>query len=224
MAGTRVDVGMRFGRLVVTKRFNDDERKKCDAVCDCGKSGAFWRSNIGMGQTRSCGCLVPEVSGSLNLTHGRSKTKAHVAWCHMNRRCYAKTYIRYPNWGGRGITVCDRWRHSFENFLADMGEPPTPKHSLDRIDNDGPYAPQNCRWATLSEQARNKRSNLVVTAWGETKLVAEWLEDARCVVVRSALLYRLYDRNTPPELAMSTPSGRMPRAAQKVHQPVSVPI
>lgn len=92
----------------------------------------------------------------------------------MRQRCQNPNDRTYKNYGGRGITVCDRWLESFENFYADMGPKPSPKHSIERKDNDGPYSPENCRWATRVEQGRNRRNNRRVTIGGETKCLSEW--------------------------------------------------
>lgn len=101
-------------------------------------------------------------------------SREYSTWCAMKNRCKNATHAQYPQYGGRGIYVCDRWLNSFENFLADMG--PRLGGSIDRIDNDGPYEPGNCRWASRSEQARNKRSSRRLTANGETRSMAEWAE------------------------------------------------
>jgi hypothetical protein len=128
--------------------------------CCCGKEFEALESNVKKGNTKSCGCLRPLRRFK---THGMTGTKVYRAWRSILRRCYNPNSIQFKDWGGRGIKVCERWRHSFENFLADMGEPPTAKHSIDRIDVDGNYTPENCRWATYKEQAQNVRRKLVRT-------------------------------------------------------------
>ena len=108
-------------------------------------------------------------------TYGMSRTPEHQAWDNMKRRCFNPNHKKYPNWGGRGISVCDRWLN-FENFLADMGSRPSTKYSLDRIDNDGDYCFENCRWATKAEQQNNTRYNRLITIDDVTLTIAQWSE------------------------------------------------
>ena len=107
--------------------------------------------------------------------HGMTKTPEYDAWKHMKDRCFNPNYQHYSHYGGRGIGVCDRWKNSFENFLADMGTKPSPKHSLDRIDNDGDYCPENCKWSTKKEQQNNQRNNKpLITIGSKTYTIAQW--------------------------------------------------
>jgi hypothetical protein len=109
-------------------------------------------------------------------TSNRSYTRTYTIWQGMLQRCLNPRNEKWPQYGGRGIAVCQRWRESFEAFLADMAEPPA-DHSLDRIDNDGPYSPENCRWATNGQQARNKSTNRVLTHQGKSQTLAEWARE-----------------------------------------------
>lgn len=113
-------------------------------------------------------------------------------------------------YGGRGIKVCERWMESFANFIADMGARPSEEHSLDRIDNNGNYEPGNCRWATATEQSRNKRNNRLLTVFGETKPLSAWVEDSRCAVSRESLKDRVR-RGWDVEKALTTPSAKYVR-------------
>lgn len=154
--------GKKFGRWTVIDRAprtrpNQDTRWNC--VCDCGERGVVAGSPLRRGTAKSCGCLARELSSARWTTHGYAKhTEArkpiYRAWTAMIARCHGTASHVKVRYRDRGIVVCDRWRYSFENFLADMGERPE-GHSLDRIDNSGNYEPGNCRWATPSQQARN---------------------------------------------------------------------
>jgi hypothetical protein len=121
----------------------------------------------------------------------------------MLKRCYSKKSGKYPDYGGRGITVCDRWRESFENFLVDMGEAPA-KMEIDRIDNDGDYRPGNCQWATEKDQARHRRSSRMITYNGKTQCLAGWAEELG--MSSSLLTWRL--KNQPVDVAFTTPVRR----------------
>ncbi len=192
--------GMRFNRLVIWSYAgkNPQGNSLWDCRCDCGrKAEAVIGSNVKNGSIVSCGCYRRErtaVMGRAQRKHGMWDSPEYGAWQQMRRRCYNPRCHAYLDYGGRGIRMCDRWRHSFENFLADMGTRPTPKHSIDRIDNDGNYSPENCRWATRTQQLRNTRASRRLTFDGVTKTVAEWVEETG--LTRAAVLYR-HSHNKP---------------------------
>lgn len=144
--------------------------------CDCGTSSVVNGASLRIGNSGSCGCRVPEISremGRLTATHGMTGTPEYAAWRSMKGRCHNPTDQGYGNYGARGIIVCDRWRDSFENFLADMGLRPSDNHSIDRINVNGNYEPKNCRWATTGEQSRNRRNNRWVTHQGQAMLLTD---------------------------------------------------
>ena len=111
------------------------------------------------------------------ISHGMTRTPEYHAWEGIKQRCFNPNHQYYSHYGGRGITICDRWKNSSENFLADMGSKPTAKHSIDRIDNDGDYCPGNCRWATKAEQENNKRNNRLITIGCVTLNIAQWAKE-----------------------------------------------
>lgn len=163
--------------------------------CVCGKVLDVRGTDLLRGHKKSCGCLRARVPN--NRTHGKSKSKIHLIWNTMKNRCNNPNVKSYSYYGGRGITVCERWQ-KFENFLADMGERPD-GCSLDRIDNSKGYSPENCRWATKEEQANNKRNNVMVYFNGETHSVTQWAK--KLGINHAGMQFRL--ANWPLERAMT---------------------
>lgn len=177
--GMEITPGRRFGRLTVIEpkriiRSGQRERNGWLVSCVCGTVYAVRTDVLKSGLSNSCGCLMVEITRAANTTHGKSKTTEFRSWMGMIGRCHSITNKNYHGYGGRGIYVCKRWRQSFECFLLDMGHKPSSSHSVDRIRNDGPYTPRNCRWATPKEQMRNTRRNKFIFHNGTNECLKEW--------------------------------------------------
>lgn len=178
MASAKNMVGEKFGRLtVVSFSCAKNGNAQWDCLCDCGNAITVSRPNLLSGNTQSCGCLNAELSSGRRKTHGHTAgiskgahpSREYTIWASMITRC--RYHVSYK---GRGITVCKRWE-CFENFYKDMGDRPD-GHSIDRINNDLGYSPENCRWASSMQQSRNRRSSVNITYGGVKMTLAAWSE------------------------------------------------
>lgn len=201
-------VGQKFGRLTITHRANkvgETGGVRWGAVCTCGGTTVACASDFKKRTVNSCGCLRKELA-SATATHGESqpRTKEYAIWCGMKQRCLSPTCKDYPGYGGRGIQVAKEFM-AYSTFLRVMGRCP-PNHSLERRDNGGDYTPSNCFWATPLEQGNNKRNNVVKELNGETRTLAEWGRDPRCVVPYTCLKSRVGRQGWELLTAMTTPA------------------
>ena len=172
--------GQRYSRLVVIEEAPSRKRKDKKGLrrywicrCDCGNTTEVQQENLRSKSVRSCGCFRQENYGSGARRHGATGTPEYRAWYSMVSRCRYSNTKDAHRYKDRGIKVCEEWL-KFEAFFADMGKRPSPIHSLDRIDNDGDYTPENCRWATPEEQSNNRANNRYFTYKGKKKTVAQW--------------------------------------------------
>lgn len=151
-------IGLKFNMLTVTDQYRDLEKKRtyCKCICDCGNSVVVEKYSLMKGFTTSCGCYKNKIiKEGAHTTHGMTGTKTYNSWYAAKQRCYNVNHMHYKNYGGRGITVCDKWVNNFSAFFEDMGERPE-GCTLDRIDNSKSYQPDNCKWSTYKEQANNR--------------------------------------------------------------------
>lgn len=197
--------GKTFGRLTVLKR-SASNNEKLVCKCSCGVTKEIWQKHVVYGKTASCGCLLSETA-SARRTHGMSETSTYKTWGQMKVRCTDKSNPNFKDYGGRGITICQRWM-SFENFLADMGERPAGM-SIGRIKNSLGYYKNNCRWETATQQACNRRTNATFTFNGETKCISEFSRQYN--IPQGVLWYRL-NAGWPIEKALTQPIRKWPNA------------
>lgn len=210
-------IGQQFGRWTVLKK----EGVRYLTRCDCGREGRAAAYDLRHGKTKGCrACNSAARVGRGNPSvrvHGLSDSPTQWVWSDMKRRCYSPHRRGYENYGGRGIRICNRWlrgdgtQSGFACFLADMGERPSKNHQIDRIDNDGHYTPENCRWIPRDAQNYNKRNTFRFSAFGRELTLA----DAESIygIKKTTLFQRLYTHKMPPELALTKPLRQTRRQA-----------
>lgn len=195
--------GYRFGDWTVLERLdhrNGSTHWLCR--CRCGAEKEVSGQHLKRGKTKSCGCHREEQARERFTKHGLRGNVVYVTYGGIMDRCYNRNCAEYKWYGGRGITVCDRWRQHPKVFIEDMGPKPTPTHSIDRIDNDGNYEPGNCRWATRAQQRRNSSRLKLVTFRGKTQCLQDWADELG--MSRDTLYSRLVRGNWDVERALET--------------------
>ena len=216
MTKNRIEIGSVYGRLTVVSHGDPviqrlgymSQTSVCR--CECGNTTTLPETILRQRRTLSCGCLQKDVARRRLTTHGMRMTPEYQIWFSMKSRCLNKNNPEYHNYGGRGISVCQRWR-SFVKFLEDMNGRSSNDLSIDRIDVNGNYEPGNCRWATAEEQANNKRNNVKLTFYGKTMTLVQW---SRISLVRQGtILYRIRS-GWSEKRAVWTPARKMARKTE----------
>lgn len=165
-------------------------------LCECGEQAIVLADSVKSGHTKSCGCHYRESRSTISLKHGCVNIPGYNSWRGMISRCYREKDASYHEYGKRGIKVCDRWLETPENFFADMGERPSPDHTIDRIDNDGDYEPGNCKWSTSEEQCNNRRNNVHVEFHNQRLTITECAKKIGC---DSSTFRRWLSKDLTPE-------------------------
>lgn len=208
--------GEKFGRLTVIKLEGiSGKEARWICQCDCGNETTVRSGNLTSGAVKSCGCYKHEYLVNSHTVHGGAKcegkrTKLYSIWIGMRRRCYDRNDANYPRYGGRGIVVCNEWKNDFAIFREwAIKNGYSSDLTIDRIDNDKEYSPENCRWTGALEQARNRRSNKVITFNGETHTAIEWEE--KLGFSRGTISRRITSRGWSVERALTEPIHEEPR-------------
>ena len=194
--------GQRFGRLTVVNRAETrNKRTYWDCVCDCGNTKVINSYKLLSGNTQSCRCLDTEMTIARTTKHGMSHSSPeYYIWKTMRQRCNNPNNGAYKEYGGRGVKVCKRW-DKFESFYKDMGQRPSSKHQIERLDNDGDYEPSNCVWATQLAQANNKRNTLYITFRGVTKPISDWAREVG--IQKTTIRARIFNYKWDVERALT---------------------
>lgn len=197
--------GKKFGMLTVIKRDGADNQRNPTWLCkcDCGNEKIVRGNLLKSGNTKSCGCINREKVKMLNFVTGAYKSRLHRIWDAMKQRCLNQKNNNYHRYGARGIMVCEEWRNNFKAFYDwAMGNGYTDDLTIDRIDNDGNYCPENCRWATLHEQNRNRRTSRMITFNGKTQCMLDWAKELEIKPITMVARFR---RGWSVERAFNTP-------------------
>lgn len=208
--GNPIDlIGRRFGRLVVIDRAGKNRHREVvwRCRCDCDNECIVGCGNLRSGKTRSCGCLSADMARERNTSHGKYGTRLYNIWRNMKARCYRVSCQDFANYGGRGITMADDWKNQFRAFYDwAMANGYHEALTIDRIDGNGNYCPENCRWSTPKEQANNLRTNRRIEFNGETHTISEW---ADTYGLKYHTLYaRIVKKHWGIEEALTTPINR----------------
>jgi hypothetical protein len=199
--------GSTFGRLTVLSMLRLNKHRRTVWLCRCieGNLVEVDSGSLKSGNTTSCGCYRKELVGTSRRKHGKSSTPLYFVWAQMRYRCLNESNSDYPDYGGRGIRYCNDWDlfEKFDEWAIDSGY--KDGLILDRIDVNGNYEPNNCRWVTDLDSSRNKRNNIVIQAFGESKKIHEWLKDSKCKVPTHKILYERIKNGWESEKAISTP-------------------
>ena len=198
--------GRKFGRLTAIRYAGKSKGKQTlwECKCDCGKNVIVHHQNLKSGHTSSCGCFNLESTIKRSSTHGGSKTRLYTIWHDMLNRCYKENHRCYKDYGGKGVFVCDEWKNDKESFcLWALSHGYKPGLSIDRIDNDKNYCPDNCRWVTMHQQSLNTSKNVKITYDGKTQTLKEWANELG--IKNTTLHNRIHYYGWSIEKAFTTP-------------------
>ena len=196
--------GQTFNLLTVICRVENTKwgTARWQCKCSCGNITTAHANHLKSGATKSCGCLHKKLLSKRRFVHGLYSTPEYKTWGGIIQRCTNPNEKAFKNYGGRGITVCDKWRYSFMAFFKDMGKRPSPKLTIERVDNNKGYSPENCVWANSKKQANNRRNNHKISIRGWTLTLAQW---SHFVNISQHVLSHRILRGWPPEKAVFYP-------------------